>query len=107
LSSILFLFYISELLEIYNQSKERLSEIGFADDVNLLVYSQSTEANCQTLERAYTKLLKWTSQHRIHFALKKYKLVYFSYNRKFNLKAKIQLEEIEKASTKDVYILGV
>jgi hypothetical protein len=41
------------------------------------------------------------------FALKKYKLVYFSYNQKFNLKAKIQLERIEKASIKDVYILGV
>jgi hypothetical protein len=58
LSPILFLFYISELLKIYNQPKERLSEIGFADNVNLLAYSQSTEANCQTLERAYTKLLK-------------------------------------------------
>jgi hypothetical protein len=41
------------------------------------------------------------------FALKKYKLVYFSCNRKFNLKAKIQLERIEKASTKDIHILGV
>jgi hypothetical protein len=58
LSSILFLFYISELLEIYNRPKEGLSAIGFADDVNLLAYSQSTETNCQTLEGAYTKLLK-------------------------------------------------
>jgi hypothetical protein len=58
LSPILFLFYISELLKIYNRLKEGLSAIGFADDVNLLVYSQSTETNCQTLERAYTKLLK-------------------------------------------------
>jgi hypothetical protein len=41
------------------------------------------------------------------FALKKYKLIYFSYNRKFNLKAKIQLERIEKASTKEVHILEV
>jgi hypothetical protein len=58
LSLILFLFYTSELLEIYNQLKERLSGIGFADNVNLLAYSQSTEANCQTLEGAYIKLLK-------------------------------------------------
>jgi hypothetical protein len=58
LSPILFLFYTSELLEIYNQPKERLSAIGFTDNVNLLVYSQSTETNCQTLEEAYTKLLK-------------------------------------------------
>jgi hypothetical protein len=58
LSPILFLFYISELLKIYNWSKEGLSAIGFADDVNLLAYSQSTETNCQVLEEAHTKLLK-------------------------------------------------
>ena len=58
LSPILFLFYTSELLEICNRPKEGLSGIGFADDVNLLAYSQSTETNCQVLERAYTKLLK-------------------------------------------------
>jgi hypothetical protein len=58
LFSILFLFYTSELLEIYNWLKEELSAIEFVDDVNLLAYSQSTETNCQVLERAYTKLLK-------------------------------------------------
>jgi hypothetical protein len=58
LSSILFLFYTSELLEIYNQLKEGLSGIGFADDVNLLAYSYFTETNCWVLEKVYTKLLK-------------------------------------------------
>jgi hypothetical protein len=43
----------------------------------------------------------------MRFALKKYKLIHFSCNRKFNLKAKIQLKRIKKAPTKNVYILGV
>jgi hypothetical protein len=43
------------------------------------------------------------------FALKKYKLVYFSHSRKgkFNLKARIQLDETEKEPTQDVHILDV
>jgi hypothetical protein len=109
LSPILFLFYTSELLEIYNQPKEGLSAIGFADNVNLLAYSHSTETNCWVLEEAHTKLLKWASQHRMRFAPKKYELVYFSHSRKgkFNLKARIQLGETEKEPTQDVHILDV
>jgi len=109
LSPILFLFYTSELLEIYNQLKEGLSGIGFADNVNLLAYSHSTETNCRVLEGAHTKLLKWASQHGMCFAPKKYKLVHFSHSRKdkFNLKARIQLGETEKEPTQDVHILGV
>jgi hypothetical protein len=45
----------------------------------------------------------------MYFALKKYKLVYFSCNRKdkFNLKAEIQLDKTKKEPTQDVYILRV
>jgi hypothetical protein len=52
-------------------------------------------------------LVSILGQHRMRFALKKYELVHFSRNRKFNLKAKIQLERIEKASTKDIHILRI
>jgi hypothetical protein len=43
------------------------------------------------------------------FVSKKYKLVYFSYSRKdkFNLKARIQLDETEKEPIQDIYILEV
>ena len=109
MSLILFLFYTSKLLEICNRLKEGLLGIGFVDDVNLLAYSQSTETNCQILEGAHTKLVKWAHQHGIRFALQKYKLVHFSRSRKgkFNMKAKIQLGETEKEPTQDVRILGV
>jgi hypothetical protein len=45
--------------------------IGFSDDVNLLVHSQSTEANCRKLEGTHEKLLKWAHQHGMRFSPKK------------------------------------
>jgi len=43
---ILFLFYNSELLDLCQRPKEGLSAIDFADDINILVHSRSTENNC-------------------------------------------------------------
>jgi len=57
LSPILFLFYNSELLDICQRPKKGLSAVGFADDINILVYSRSTESNCQILEAGYAKCL--------------------------------------------------
>jgi hypothetical protein len=41
------------------------------------------------------------------FALKKYKLIYFTRSKRFNLQAGIQIGETEKAPTKEVRILGI
>ena len=57
LSPILFLFYNSELLELCQRPKEGLSAVGFADDINMLAYSRSTEGNCRILEAAHTRCL--------------------------------------------------
>ena len=57
LSPILFSLYTAELHRIYNHLWEGLSRIGFADDINLLTYLESTEANCRKLERVHEKLL--------------------------------------------------
>ena len=59
LSPILFLLYTVELHEICNRPWEGVSGIGFADDTNLLAYSESIEANCRKLERVHGKLLQW------------------------------------------------
>jgi retron-type reverse transcriptase len=58
LSPILFLLYIAELHDICNRPREGLSGIGFADDVNLLAYSNSIEANYRKLEQVYEKLMQ-------------------------------------------------
>jgi hypothetical protein len=58
LSPILFLFYNAALIEIGNQPQRSLLLIGFANDINLLIYGLSTQANCRKLERIHKDLLK-------------------------------------------------
>ena len=53
LSPILFLFYNAPLLEAVQQPDTPILPLGFADDVNLLTYSDSTTINCFNLESAH------------------------------------------------------
>jgi hypothetical protein len=57
LSPMLFLFYNTPLLEALDLLELRLSTLGFADDINLLTYSESTVVNCITLESAHDRCL--------------------------------------------------
>jgi retron-type reverse transcriptase len=50
---ILFLFFISELLDTTNNEGLRTSSIGFVDDIHILTYRDSTECNCAVLSRIY------------------------------------------------------
>ena len=86
LSPILFLFYNSELLDLCQRLKEGLSAIGFADDVNMLAYSRSTERNCRILEAGHARCLLWARRHGMKFAPNKYELIHFTRSRhQFNL----------------------
>ena len=58
LSPILFLFYNSPLLEKLNQPDLLLALLGFADDINLLIYRESTITNCTNLELVYNYCLE-------------------------------------------------
>jgi hypothetical protein len=53
MSLILFLFYNALLLEVMNLLDMRLLALGFADDINLLTYSESTAVNYAALESAH------------------------------------------------------
>ena len=107
LSPILFLLYTAGLYSICNHPWEGLSGIGFSDDINLLVYSESTETNCRKLEQVHEKLLQWAQKHGMKFAPKKYKLIHFTRSKRFNLEASICLGGIEKAPKAEVRILGI
>ena len=85
LSLILFLLYIVELYEIYNRLQEGLLGIGFIDNINLLAYLKSIEANYRKLEQAYRKLLQQAKKYRMKFILQKYKLIHFIRCKGFNL----------------------
>jgi hypothetical protein len=85
LSPIFFLLYIAELHDICNHPREGLLGIGFADDINLLAYTNSIEANYRKLEQVHEKLMQWARRHGMRFALKKYELIHFIRSKRFNL----------------------
>ena len=78
LSLMLFLFYNALLLKALDLLELRLSTLGFADDINLLTYSELTVVNCITLESAHDRCLAWASTYRMKFALRKYTLTHFT-----------------------------
>jgi hypothetical protein len=53
LSPILFLFYNIPLLEKLYQPNLLLMPLGFADNINLLIYRDTTAVNCSNLELVY------------------------------------------------------
>ena len=57
LSSILFLFYISELHETVHTSSSGVSAFSFADDTNLLAFSHSFKSNLLKLKNTHLKCL--------------------------------------------------
>jgi hypothetical protein len=108
LSPILFLFYNAELLDICNQPRQRISAVGFADDINILTYGRSTEGNCRTLERTHSRCLEWARRFGMSFAPAKYELIHFTRHRtKFNLQANLNLGAVIKTPALDIRVLGV
>jgi hypothetical protein len=108
LSPILFLLYVSELLELCNRLKERISVVGFSDDIHILSYRTSTESNYRNLERVHEKCIEWVRRYGIKFAPQKYELTHFIRARtKFNLAATLNFQGIEKQPSLEVKVLGV
>jgi hypothetical protein len=57
LSLVLFRFYNAPLLEALNLLDLRQSALGFAYDINLLTYAESTAVDCTALKSAYEQCL--------------------------------------------------
>jgi hypothetical protein len=91
LSLILFLFYNALLLEAVNQLDLPIALLGFADDINLLMYSKTTAVNCTNLKTAHNQCIEWASTYRMQFAPNKYTLTYFTRRRGFNVQAPVTL----------------
>ena len=68
LSPILFLLYIATLYEALAKSPGLLV-VGFADDINLMVFSGNAQANCRRLENAWRICERWAKSRGIEFAL--------------------------------------
>ena len=78
ISPILFLFFISELLEGMQEVEDNKLGFGFVDDTNLITWGNSAQENCERLEEAHKRCLEWSRRHGSKFAPDKYKLMHFS-----------------------------
>ena len=108
LSPILFMLYNSELFDICRAPHRGISSVGFADDLNVLAYGDSTAANCKELEQVHEKCLQWAARFGMAFAPNKYELIHFSTaTKRFDMAQPIHLGEVSKDPTASVRVLGV
>ena len=78
ISPILFLFFISELLEGMQSVEEKQLGVGFVDNINIITWGDSAQENCKRLEEAHEKCMDWSRRHGSKFAPDKYKLIHFT-----------------------------
>ena len=79
LSLILYFFYIIKLLNICNNSNERLSMSTFMNNIILLTYKFFTEINYHTLIWAHNWCLNWAHRYETFFMSEKYELIHLIY----------------------------
>ena len=106
-SSILFLFYISELHNTVHTPEKGVSALGFADNTNLLAFSSSLKSNLLKLKSTHSKCQDWARKHSMKFAPEKYELLHFSRRRKDNLQLSLRLGEVVLQPKEEVRILGL
>lgn len=80
LSSILYLFYNADLMEISNRYRG-IDSSGFIDDMMLVATGASIIKINELLQKAHEDCLTWANKHRSKFAPKKYQLVHFTRKR--------------------------
>jgi hypothetical protein len=82
LSPILFLFFISELLELFQKPSGGTLAFGFVDDTNIIAWGNTARENCKRLEDVHKKCLTWARRHGATFAPDKYQLIHLTRRRK-------------------------
>ena len=111
LSPILFLFFISGLLEKFLDPGSDVLGFGFVDDTNLLTWGDSAEDNCRRLNAAHSQCAAWASEHGAKFAPDKYQLIHFTRRRRHaceDLTSTIQINNHQvQVQDKAIRVLGV
>jgi Reverse transcriptase (RNA-dependent DNA polymerase) len=107
ISPILYLFYNADLLESCEDIAISTSPLGFADDISLLVHSTSIARNCQNLEKAYQKCLKWAKTHGSKFNPEKFELIHFTGRQRRSQENSLNLQGQEIKPSKSIRLLGV
>ena len=108
LSPILFLFYISELIESLQCPDQGYMAFGFVDDTTIVTWSNSARKNCRSLEQAHDKCLAWAKRYGATFAPEKYQLIHFDRKRGIPRSNEgIQIEGVTISPKKEIKILGI
>ena len=108
LSSILYLFYNANLLEICDDIKLRINSIGFVNDVNILTYEESTKRNCKIVSEIYIRCEQWAQTHDTKFSKLKHELIHFSRTpKRFNMSACAELASHQVEPKTNIKVLGV
>lgn len=111
LSPILFLFFISELLEEFQRVIGDTLAFGFVDDTNLITWGESARDNCRRLEGAHSRCIAWAKRHGAIFAPDKYQLIHFTRSRRHSredLASTVQIEgHHAQLQDKEMRVLGV
>ena len=106
ISSILYLFYNVDLLDINNRLEHKTNAFDFVDDINLLTFSQNTEENYKCLEQLHIECSRWIRRHDVIFTLYKYELIHLIHNsKKFNMKTTIRVKNISIIRKTDIRVL--
>ena len=101
---ILFILYIALLYEAIKV--DGVVVVGFADDTNLLSYSNDIVANCRRLESAWKLCEQWARTKGIRFAPQKNELIHFTKTVK-PLQNRVRLGEVAVTLIKSARFLGV
>ncbi|KAJ8494781.1 hypothetical protein ONZ51_g2095 [Trametes cubensis] len=85
LSPILYLFYSSDLLEIFDPKDRSCLSLGYIDDTAVAVSSGSIESNIRALSHTSPLLLRWSDRHACRFDIGKFQLVHHTrYEPRYN-----------------------
>ena len=108
MSLILFLFFVSDLLDIVDNKVLQALGSSFIDNINILIYSSLIEKNYRVLKEIYHKCTNWAITHSVVFTLEKYKVIYLirAY-KKFNLKAIPILSGLRIDIKDHIRVLGI
>jgi hypothetical protein len=105
LSPILFLLYIASLYQALVQDP-RLLVVGFADDTNLMAFSQDEADNCRQLQEAWETCQRWAVTRGMEFAPEKSELLHFSRAHRAP-QQRVRLGTAEIAPVESARFLGV
>ena len=107
ISPILYLFYNADMVDECTKARLTSNTTAFVDDNNILVYSDSTQSNCEKLQEVHLICKKWASQHGSQFNVDKYKMIHMARARRDDMQQSLVLDDQIIEPDDKLKILGV